>query len=268
MDRASTGEPGAGATLPATLSMRADDLVMRPPSGSREAALFDAVSTSASWSDKVTAVLTAGFEPRVAGSDLAGLASVERQVALFRLALSLGTWPTWFVSACRGCGELIDVRVARDEFEFAPAERTAPGFPILDVVGPGDEARPFMVPSGHHEALIARLDPSEAAAALVALCDRGSPTLDADVRAGWVTALDVALESVSSRFDPELTFACPHCAAPTGFWFDPLDWIARHAGQAFRDVHMLARAYGWAEDAILAMSTARRQTYLSLLEAD
>jgi hypothetical protein len=71
--------------------------------------------------------------------------------------------------------------------------------------------------------------------------------------------------------DTELDLRCPACSAQ---WLAPFDvvgflWgeIETWARRALRDVHTLARAYGWAEAEILALSPVRRRAYLDLVEA-
>lgn len=64
------------------------------------------------------------------------------------------------------------------------------------------------------------------------------------------------------------------CAECGHAWSAALDivsylWseVSRTARQLLREVHDLARAYGWAEDAILALSDARRRQYLEMVRA-
>lgn len=67
----------------------------------------------------------------------------------------------------------------------------------------------------------------------------------------------------------ELGLACEGCGTQ---WSTPLD-VVEHvfvevgvlAGRVLQDVHTLARAYGWREVDILAMSPRRRQVYLNLV---
>ncbi len=75
------------------------------------------------------------------------------------------------------------------------------------------------------------------------------------------------------RADPfvEITFAvsCPQCGTHWNSQLDPAafawDRIQARARQALRDVHTLARAYGWTEPDVLALSEPRRAAYLRLV---
>jgi hypothetical protein len=71
--------------------------------------------------------------------------------------------------------------------------------------------------------------------------------------------------------DIHLALDCPSC---THRWEAPFDivaflWreISAAARRLLREVHMLASAYGWTESEILALSQARRSTYLEMIGA-
>ncbi|HUI56740.1 MAG TPA: hypothetical protein VLY04_17315 [Bryobacteraceae bacterium] len=68
-----------------------------------------------------------------------------------------------------------------------------------------------------------------------------------------------------------LTLPCPACGAAERADFDigHFLWceVKRAAAALLRDVHELARAYGWAEKAILEMSGVRRSAYLEMARA-
>ncbi|VVB71526.1 Uncharacterised protein [uncultured archaeon] len=84
------------------------------------------------------------------------------------------------------------------------------------------------------------------------------------------------LEAIScemGRLDPggniQLECSCPKCGHK---WLEILDitrflWkeIDAWAHHILMEVHILARAYGWNESEILAMSSQRRQTYLDMV---
>ena len=87
---------------------------------------------------------------------------------------------------------------------------------------------------------------------------------------------EVALEAVSQRMvhldpqaDMELAFSCPHCEAEFTHVFDIVSVLVREvhhwAQRALRDIHVLACAYGWSEQSILALSPVRRQAYLDMV---
>jgi len=83
-----------------------------------------------------------------------------------------------------------------------------------------------------------------------------------------VSAVEERMERADPQADVTLELACPACGhgweerfdAATFLWEELSAW-ARHL---LCDVADLARAYGWSEAEILAMSPARRQAYLDL----
>jgi hypothetical protein len=244
----------ARSCLPSALELR-----LRPPGGVRDAAIFDAATAPVGRAARLTALIEAGFAPPGAESPVEGwamrLSIADREIALFRLALDHGRWPAWFVTRCRACDRLIDLKVAADEFPMTPAPGPVPV--RLTVAGPGGAAV-FRVPTGAEEAALE----SAPEAGLLALCAVSGVQHDA-VEA-WRQPFESALEAVLPRFAPELRFDCPLCGAETGWWFEPLPWIARHAAQCFAAVDALARRYCWSERAILTMSPARRELYLAM----
>ena len=88
------------------------------------------------------------------------------------------------------------------------------------------------------------------------------------------SALVAALEGRLSLEDPHadirLNLTCAACAARWQVPFDIASYLWNEvdawALRLLRDVHRLARAYGWREADILALSSARRQCYLDLLD--
>ncbi len=78
-----------------------------------------------------------------------------------------------------------------------------------------------------------------------------------------------ALAEADPQADIELLLHCPACEAAALLPFDIGSFLWREldhwAGRLLREVHELARAYGWSEGAILALSAHRRRHYLALL---
>ncbi|MDF0515730.1 hypothetical protein P0R31_00535 [Bradyrhizobium yuanmingense] len=92
----------------------------------------------------------------------------------------------------------------------------------------------------------------------------------ADMPATLIHALDERLSLVDPHADIRLDLGCSACRAQ---WQAPFDIVSflwsevdAWALRLLRDVHRLARAYGWREADILALSSPRRQCYLELLD--
>jgi hypothetical protein len=85
-----------------------------------------------------------------------------------------------------------------------------------------------------------------------------------------VNALGRRISLADPQAEVRLNLSCAECGAN---WRAPFDivsylWceIDTWAMRVLRDVHRLARAYGWPEDDILALSPTRRQRYLEMLD--
>lgn len=84
-----------------------------------------------------------------------------------------------------------------------------------------------------------------------------------------LAAVGAAMTQADPLLDLRIEVTCPACGhgwtTPfdvTAFVWQELDHWAR---RLLRDVHMLARAYGWRESDILALSPQRRAFYLQLV---
>jgi len=84
-----------------------------------------------------------------------------------------------------------------------------------------------------------------------------------------LSALEAAVRTRDPLIETSFDLTCPACAH---HWQSPFDvaafvWseLAWHAARLIGEVDALARAYGWSEREILAMSARRRQRYLEQL---
>lgn len=89
---------------------------------------------------------------------------------------------------------------------------------------------------------------------------------------------DSVLQQISQEMaerDPQaellLDLTCPVCQSDWQVLFDIVSFfwteLSVQAKRLLREVHALARSYGWREADILAMSSMRRQFYLDLVDA-
>ena len=67
-----------------------------------------------------------------------------------------------------------------------------------------------------------------------------------------------------------LSGVCPECRREVSVWFDPVSFVLaemrERATFVYRDIHLLASAYGWSETQILELPRARRMRYVEFLE--
>lgn len=193
-------------------------------------------------------------DPSVDAASVARLTVGERDRALFALRAALFGTAVEAVSACPRCGT--DVEVAFDHHDLLGTVDVAP--PGVDVRG----TRYRLPTSADLAAVLDGVPPSDVSAELVRRCALGPSGTDPDVVvAAWAAAdpvLDVALQ-----------LACPDCGHE---WSEPFDIVSHlwseldaWCRRTVLEVHDLARAYGWSEAEVLALSAWRRQCYLGLV---
>ena len=82
------------------------------------------------------------------------------------------------------------------------------------------------------------------------------------------SAIAAEMAAADPQAERELALVCPSCEHSWRALFDIVDFLWKEihawAQRLLRDVHGLARAYGWREAEVLALSPARRQIYLQL----
>ena len=101
-------------------------------------------------------------------------------------------------------------------------------------------------------------------------CETGDAkaTTAGDLPAGVAADLSVAMSEHDPQAEVLLDLLCPACEHRWQALFDIVTFfwteLANQAQRLLREVHALARAYGWREADILAMSARRRQFYIEM----
>jgi hypothetical protein len=165
-------------------------------------------------------------------------------------------------AACDACGEQLEFEMSTRELITQQAGPPGAEQPAVVTVG----SHRFRLPSSRDLALAAREPTAElAAASLLRICWIGS----GDAPSFSDREIDEAGEQLALG-DPlaeaRVQLTCPACFHE---WDDTLDlalfvWaeVEARAKRLLLDVHHLARAYGWTETEILALSARRRRFYL------
>ncbi len=88
--------------------------------------------------------------------------------------------------------------------------------------------------------------------------------------ASLLTEVETVMETLDPAADINLSLACEECGSYSSINLDigALLWreIDAHARTLLTEVHDLARAYGWTEPEILALSPQRRAAYLDMVD--
>ncbi len=122
----------------------------------------------------------------------------------------------------------------------------------------------FRLPTGTDECAVAGLSPEQAEATLRARCvlEPGA-AFDPD-------SINQAWELAAPLLDLELNSVCPECSAAQNVHFDIqsylLNALLQEREQLIRDVHRLARAYGWGLNDILGLPRSQRLAMVKLVE--
>ena len=176
------------------------------------------------------------------------------------------------VADCPACGESLELI-----FSVKDVQAESPD--------PGSDASPIHATIDGYEVAFRLPTTTDVAGAVdaadprIALLDRCIASVVRDGRDVAVAELPASVRSaVADRMaeaDPQAnvhtTVGCPDCAhtwradfdVASFFWTEIEAWAHR----TLRQVHRLARTYGWTEDEILALTASRRQLYMQMIQA-
>jgi len=165
---------------------------------------------------------------------------------------------------CSACAEPLEISLSLATLAAAPPDVE------IDLSGP-DEAGVFTLPDGRRirPPTIADLDRAVASgdtAALRRACVvAGDPDADPET-------LEAALEAAAPAVTRDVAATCPHCAATQEVRFDLAAFLvaslSRERPFLLREMHLLARAYGWSLTEILSLNRDDRRTLARLCEAE
>jgi len=136
--------------------------------------------------------------------------------------------------------------------------------------------RAFRPPTSRDLARVAgELDSEAAAQLLMRSCLLGEGSEDCVPAAEWTSIdceeLSIRVAEADPLVEILLSFECPVCKTAREHALDLPEFIwAQLEGVAKRilyEIHILASAYGWTEEQILALSDSRRSLYLQMVQA-
>lgn len=211
-----------------------------------------------------------GLPPAARLLHLAGEDTADLPVGAVVAAL-LARHRAWFGSTLRGvadcprCNTRLEIACDVDELLRTPVPQ--PG--VHSVAADGHRVQ-FRLPTvADLIAVESRLDEDEAALSLLNRCLIDRCVVDAD--AALLAPVSERMAEIDPLGDAELALQCESCGVQFARGLDAGEFLWREietrALRLLGHVHALARAYGWREADILAMSPARRQVYLDLAGA-
>lgn len=208
---------------------------------------------------RLAALLAAVEDPDSIGRDTLG----DRNRRLLSLHRVLVGGPLEASVICRHCS--------------AHSEFTVPADAILATLGPGPDACVRIRRGGDTLSFrlprMADLEDAGLAGGDVrrAVLERCLTEADAAID-------DDAIEDIGRQFDAldpaaniVVNIACSGCARPIAASVEPATFVARELDRVvngiFRDIDLIASAYGWSEQAILELPTERRRRYVAMITA-
>jgi hypothetical protein len=250
-----------------------------PPSAQGLLALWEAASMAAPAGRGAALLAAAGAAPpRSLGHSHAQLLALHAR--LFGAAVDL-------ISPCPACGHTaqfgVDVQAlaqqitASTEAATAAALSDTPPQGLLALQTHGHTLQ-FRLPTPADVAAAAVQTAGDEAFArqLVARCVAGcqnaqGPLPVAELPAPVLDALSQRMATLDPGAEVSFALTCPQCATPFSAALDAADLLWRHlqaaAERVLLEVDALARAYGWSEPEVLALSPRRRAAYLQMATA-
>jgi hypothetical protein len=192
--------------------------------------------------------------------ELAALPIGERDARLFLLYEHLFGPNLEAFAECSRCG-------ARLEYSLRVADLLphAAAGPVSELLCEGRAIHLRLPDSADLLAIRKCGDESQGRRLLAERCADAALLTDRDV-----DAISTHLAQADPRAEVLVDLECPACGcavrvmlAIEQFLWPKISWLAK---RLLREVHVLARAYGWAEHDILSMSAVRRSRYLEWAE--
>jgi len=212
--------------------------------------------------------------PKRSHNDLERMCIGERDALLLMLREQTFGSRLFCLAVCPGCNERMEVAFSVKDILVDPAIRAAE---VLSVAVSGYEVQYRPVYSQDLISIAGIEDPTMARSILLDRCilavrrndENISEYLSADeLPADVLSAVVDGMEQADPQADVQLSLTCSSCGHEWQASFDIVSFfwseIDNWAHRILRDVHTLARAYGWNESDILEMSPLRRQIYLEM----
>jgi hypothetical protein len=178
-----------------------------------------------------------------------------------------------FTVRCPACTEPLEFSMTVEQLTVRPPGEEVEGTLALD----GFEIA-YRLPDSLDLAAVVRVrDPLEARNRLLARCVRSVSAEDGpaplgSVPEGVLAALAARLAAEDPQADITFRLRCQTCRHEWVSVFDILTFfwaeLESHARQLQREVHGIAKLYGWPEPYILSMGAARRAYYLKLARSE
>jgi len=165
---------------------------------------------------------------------------------------------------CAACAEPLEISLSLSALAASPPDVD------IELAGP-DENGAFLLPDGRRIRAPTVGDVERAVRSGDAAALRRACVLEGDADAS-PELLDAALEAAAPALTRDVAASCPHCGSAQSVRFDLATFLiaslARERPFLLRELHLLARAYGWSLSEILSLSRDDRRALARLCEAE
>ena len=213
--------------------------------------------------------------PETPASELSALPLGPRDRRLLDLrAATFGPELPLF-ARCPACAQELDFALAAADLLAGSAEAESRALGPHELRTEAGVVR-YRLPDSRDLAAAGEYPPEEAERVLLGRCVLevaigGAAVFGPDLPAELREALARDMAEADPQAEINIDLACPACAHRWTMLFDVLAvlWadVSRGAMRLLQEVDALARAYGWGESAVLALSAQRRALYLEMVTA-
>lgn len=216
-------------------------------------------------------LLLAAASPDATRDSLEQLSIGRRDASLLQLREWAFGSELAMTAACPSCGQTLEMALPTAVL-MAPmlTEGLEPQFELDDI------SVHFRLPNTKDLVACAGLGAAQSRRALINRCiceanrsDQAVPL--EELPESILNEVEDRIAAMDSQADVVLDFDCPECHQEWKQRFDIVSFfwteIDAWARRVLLEVNVLARAFGWRESDILAMSSARRQIYVAMAQA-
>jgi hypothetical protein len=214
-------------------------------------------------------LLLEAAEPATERAALVRLPVGERDARLLELRAAVFGNTLSCLADCPACSERLELTFSVEDVRLPAPEAQAP----FTFEAEGLRVTFRLPDSADLEALIPGPGAAEAllAACVIEVQRQGRVAALADLNEAERASLVASMADADPRADTKAGTVCPSCGHQWAAQFDIVSFFWEELGAWVRrvlaEVHVLARAYGWREEDVLALSPWRRQQYIDLVLA-
>ncbi|MEL6655206.1 MAG: hypothetical protein AAFR36_02130 [Bacteroidota bacterium] len=168
---------------------------------------------------------------------------------------------------CIHCGESIDIDFSLPDMVAHQwnATQESVSWHLGEGIFQDEEGLQFRLPTGEDEIALQYVPPAQINEKLQERCLIKTPGDKLET-----AKLESALEKVAPLLETDLQATCPECGKDQSVYFSMqsylLNTILQDRSNLFREIHLIASAYGWSREEIVNMGRTERKAYVAMLQ--